>query len=77
MAVKYKVPRSIKSWVLANIILAYGLFDEWRVFCYNHPKLKSNYRSASLFLLHKKLRYAPVDNPIKVNMDSICDYYYA
>lgn len=70
-------PRSLRSWACANIILDNGLFDEWRIWCYNHPKIKSMYRSGNLFLLHKGLLYKHVDNPVNVNMDSIEDYYYA
>lgn len=75
---KRKGTRSIRSWALANIILQHDLFDEWRVYCYQHPKLKSAYRSANLFLLKKNLRYASVDpeKNVSVNMDSLCDYVY-
>lgn len=72
-----KVNRKTRSWVCANIILAYDLFNEWRIFCWNHPKVKSKYRSANLFLLNKKLRYAMVDEPISgIDMDNLEDYYY-
>ena len=73
-----KGTRSLRSWALANIILQYDLFDEWRIFCYKHPKLISPYRSANLFLLHKKLRYATIDpcSTISVNMESLIDYMY-
>lgn len=60
----------------ANIILDNCLFDEFKVFCYNHPKLKSKYRAANLFLIHKRMRYKVVDYPLPVNMDSLEDYYY-
>lgn len=73
---RFKVPRSYKSKILANIILSQGLFNDWRIFCYKHPKIKSKYRSANLFLLHRKLRYVPVERVLDVNMDTIVDYYY-
>lgn len=73
---KKMLDRKIRSWACANIILDNGLFDEWKVFCYAHPKIKSKYRSGNLFLLHKKLRYKVVANPVNVNMDSLEDYYW-
>ena len=73
---KKLISRSIRSWACANIILANGLFDEFKVFSYQHPKVKSKYRLGNLFLLKKKLLYKHVDNPIDVNMDTLDEYYY-
>ena len=69
-------PRHIKSWLYANIIINYDLFNEWRIFCYYHPKLKSKVRSASMFLNHKKMIYAGFDKFYEVNMDTLEDFYY-
>lgn len=71
------IPRSVRSWAVANIILDNGLFDEWRVYCYHHQKIKSKYRLANLFLLNKGLLYKHVEKPISgLNMDNIEEYYY-
>lgn len=69
-------PRSLRSWSCANIILYNGLFNEFKVWRYKHPKIKSAFRAGNLFLLHKGLKWSVVPNPVKVNMDSIEDYYY-
>ena len=73
---KVVTPRHLKSWHIANIILDKGLFDEFRVWCYNHPKVKSQYRAGNLFLLNKGLRYEHVSNPVSVNMDTLLDYWF-
>lgn len=73
---KYRVPRSTKSWMLANIILQNDLFNDFKIYCYKHPKIKSQFRAANLFLLQRKLRYCPVEHPVSVNMDSLEDYYF-
>lgn len=74
---RFKVSRKVRSWACANIILDKGLFDDWKIFCYNHPKIKSKYRSANLFLSHRKLLYHIVDIPISgLNMDNLEDYYF-
>lgn len=74
---KRMLNRKIRSWAVANIILDNGLFDEWKIYCYSHPKVKSKYRLANLFLLNKGLLYKHVENPISgLNMDTIEDYYY-
>lgn len=64
------VSRKGRSIACANIILDYGLFDEWKVFCYTHQKIKSKYRLANLFLLHKKMLYKYVE---KMNWSLNCD----
>ena len=74
---KRLVNRKIRSWACANIILDLGL-AEFRAFCVAHPKVKSNYRLANLFLLHKKKLYHIVEKPIShINCDNFLDYYYA
>lgn len=72
-----KFPRSLKSWVIANIIIDLDLFAEYKIWRIEHPSIKSNYRAGNLFLLNKKKRYHIVVNPIKgLNMDSLEDFYY-
>lgn len=71
-----KCPRHIRSWMYANIILNHDLFNEWRIFCFKHPKIKSTVRSASMFLNHKKMLYASTPVFYSVNMDTLVDYYY-
>ena len=69
-------PRHLKSWRYANIILNYDLFNEWRMFCYKHPKIKSKVRSAAMFLNHKKMIYVGFDKFYSVNMDTLEDFYF-
>lgn len=69
--------RKIRSVVVANIILDQGLFGEFAVFRYTHPKIRSMYRLANLFLLHKKLRYVSVDNlNWNVNCSNLLEFYF-
>lgn len=69
--------RKVRSVVVANIILEKGLFDEFAVFRYQHQKIKSMYRLANLFLLHKKLRYVPVDKlNWSVNCSNLLEFYF-
>ena len=77
MAKRFKISRIIRSKMFANIILANGLFNEWKVYKYNHSKIKSDYRLANLFLLNKKLRWSIPDKFIEgLTMDNLEAYYY-
>lgn len=77
MARRFKISRIIRSKLYANIILANGLFDDWKVYKYNHQKIKSDFRLANLFLLNKKLRWSIPDKVIDgLNMNNLEDYYY-
>lgn len=61
----------------ANILLFNGLVPEFQVYKYNHPKIKSDFRLANLFLLNKKLRWNVPDKVLDdVNMSNLFDYYY-
>lgn len=74
------VSRKFRSTALANIILQYGLFDEWKVYSYRHPKVKSKYRLANLFLMNKKMLYADLDFSKfdkDLNMSNLEDFWYA
>ena len=74
---KRMLNRHYRSIAVANIIVEYNLFNEWRVYCYNHPKIKSHYRLANLFLLNKKMLYKPVDKiDWSLNMSNLLDRYY-
>lgn len=74
---KRMLNRHYRSIAVANIIVEYNLFNEWRVYCYNHPKIKSHYRLANLFLLNKKMLYKPVDKiDWSLNMNNLLDRYY-
>ena len=70
--------RKQRSIILANLIIKNNLFDEWRVYSYRHPKIKSAYRLANLFMLNKKLLYRTCDNPdMSLNCDNLFERYYA
>lgn len=74
---KRMISRKYRSIVLANIILVYDLFDEWRVYCYQHSKIKSLYRLGNLFLLNKHMLYKPVDKiDWSLNMNNLLDRHY-
>lgn len=75
---RMKISRKIRSQACANIILDCGLMDEFIVYRYNHPKIKSLYRLANLFLLNKKKRYLVPSRIIDgLDMSNLFDYYYA
>lgn len=70
--------RKQRSIILANLIIEHNLFDEWRVFAYSHPKVKSSYRLANLFMLKKKLVYRTCENlDLSLNCDNLLERYYA
>lgn len=72
------VNRKFQSWICANIILEYDLVNEFKIFKVSHPKIKSMYRLANLFLIHKKMRYKHCENPISgINCESLLEYYNA
>lgn len=74
---KRMISRKYRSILVANIIVEYNLFDEWRVYSYNHPKIKSPYRLANLFLLNKRMLYKPVDKiDWTLNMSNLLERYY-
>lgn len=73
----YIIPRFLRSWMYANILLDLNLVDEWRVYAMTHPKIKSKVRSANLFLLKRKLRgYIPKKTFKGVTMNNLLDFYY-
>lgn len=69
--------RKQRSIILANLIVEHNLFDEWRVYSYQHPKIKSKYRLANLFMLNKKLLYKTCENlDMSLNCDNLLDFYF-
>lgn len=76
MSRKFYGNRNLRSTYLANIILHYGLFDDFKIWTYKHQKIKSKYRAANLYLIHKGLRYAECPFVMNVNMDTLDDYYW-
>lgn len=74
---RMKISRKTRSTMFANIILFNGLVPEFQAYRYSHPKIKSDFRLANLFLLNKKLRWCVPDKVIEdVNMSNMIDYYY-
>ena len=75
---KRMISRKFRSIALANIILEYDLFDEWRIYCWSHPKIKSQYRLGNLFLLNKRMLYKPVEKiDWSLNMNNLLERCYA
>lgn len=75
----HMVSRKFRSIALANIIVCNNLFDEWRIYCYKHPKIKSLYRLANLFLMNKGLHmiYAtPEKLDFSLNCSNLLEVYY-
>ena len=74
---KLGVPRSIRSSILANLILYNDLFDDFIIWTYHHPKIKSMFRAGKYFLANRELKFSAFDIKyhIPVNMDTLKDYY--
>ena len=76
---KRMISRKFRSIALANIIVSENLFDEWRVYCYSHPKIKSAYRLANLFLMNKGRHFlykTPGNLDMSLNCSNLLDRYY-
>ena len=76
MSKSFGVPRSVKSWAVANTIIAYNLYEDFKIWTYYHPQIKSKYRQGFLFVKSKKLYGCLPDNYFthSVNMDSLDAY---
>lgn len=72
---KSSVPRSVKSWAMANILIEKDLVSDFFLWRYLHPNIKSMYRAASLYLLNKKIRFSVPEKFFKVNLDSLEEYW--
>lgn len=73
---RIRVPRSLKSQVVASIILEKGLTEHFYVWRLLHPKIKSNYRAGNLFLIHRRLRYCTdISTLYPCDMDNLREYF--